>query len=99
MTAGFPCRGCGFLVLDGPPGTFAICPVCGWEDDNVQAADPSYQGGANGVSLSDHRRDVLRRLPAAIREYRGFRRDPGWPAEGTAAAPDAEPGAAADGGA
>lgn len=34
-----------------PPGTFAVCPVCWWEDDNVQARDPEYGGGANRVSL------------------------------------------------
>jgi hypothetical protein len=89
----FPCQGCGFLVLDGPHGTFAICPICGWEDDNVQASDPSYASGANGISLADHREGVLRRLPATVREHAGFRRDSGWLAGVARAAPDAEPGA------
>ena len=34
-----------------PPGTFEICPVCFWEDDEVQFRDPDYEGGANSVSL------------------------------------------------
>jgi hypothetical protein len=35
------------------PGTFDICPVCRWEDDNLQFDDPSYAGGANRVSLNE----------------------------------------------
>jgi Zn finger protein HypA/HybF involved in hydrogenase expression len=31
---------------------FEICPICGWEDDNIQGADPNYCGGANGISLN-----------------------------------------------
>jgi hypothetical protein len=38
-----------------PPGTFEICPVCFWEDDNVQFEDPNYVGGANSVSLNQAR--------------------------------------------
>jgi hypothetical protein len=52
----FPCPCCGSLTLDEePPGTFYICPVCWWEDDNVQAADPNYRGGANKESLNEVR--------------------------------------------
>lgn len=48
----YPCQCCGFLTLDErPPGTFAICPVCWWEDDDVQGRDHDYAGGANDVSL------------------------------------------------
>ena len=51
-----PCPCCGFLALtEPPPGTFAICPVCFWEDDNVQFADPDYAGGANSMSLNEAR--------------------------------------------
>jgi hypothetical protein len=52
----FPCPCCGYLTLpEAPPGTFFICPVCFWEDDNVQFADPAYSGGANEVSLDEAR--------------------------------------------
>ena len=45
---------CGFLTIsEQTPGTFEICEVCGWEDDNVQATDPAYSGGANHVSLNE----------------------------------------------
>jgi len=38
-------------------GGYDICPVCFWEDDNVQAEDPDYAGGANHVSLNEARRN------------------------------------------
>ena len=51
-STGFPCPCCAFLTLsEEPPGTHAICPVCGWEDDGVQFRDPDYEGGANSESL------------------------------------------------
>lgn len=49
----FVCPCCGRKALDEkPPGTFDICPVCFWEDDDVQFDDPDYVGGANAVSLN-----------------------------------------------
>jgi hypothetical protein len=52
----FLCPCCGNPTLpEAPPGTFFICPVCGWEDDNVQFADPAYAGGANRLSLDEAR--------------------------------------------
>ena len=57
----FPCPCCGYTTLDEePPGTFDICPVCNWEDDNVQFNDSSYRGGANGVSLQEARENFKR---------------------------------------
>jgi len=54
----YKCLCCGYLTLSAqPPGTFEICPVCFWEDDNVQAADPTFEGGANKVSLQEARRN------------------------------------------
>jgi hypothetical protein len=52
----FACPCCGYLtLLDRPPGTFDICPVCGWEDDDAQFNDPELSGGANQVSLREAR--------------------------------------------
>ncbi|NWO08761.1 MAG: hypothetical protein HLX50_24580 [Alteromonadaceae bacterium] len=56
MNHACPC--CRYLTLDEePPGTFEICPVCGWEDDEVQFLDPTYDGGANAVNLDQARRN------------------------------------------
>ncbi len=49
----FKCPCCGYITLsEAPPGTYEICSVCFWEDDEVQFNDPSYAGGANKVSLN-----------------------------------------------
>ncbi|MCB9492530.1 MAG: hypothetical protein H6674_10745 [Dehalococcoidia bacterium] len=54
-----PCCGC-FTLDQEPPGTFGLCPVCWWEDDSVQFADPDYAGGANVPCLREARREYLR---------------------------------------
>ncbi|MDB4929378.1 MAG: hypothetical protein JWM10_1862 [Myxococcaceae bacterium] len=36
-------------------GSYDICPVCFWEDDPAQAADPRFAGGANALSLEQCR--------------------------------------------
>jgi hypothetical protein len=46
-----PCPCCGYLVFDEPPGSYAICPICFWEDDHVQLRFPTLEGGANKLSL------------------------------------------------
>lgn len=38
-------------LTEEPPGTFEVCPVCYWEDDEVQFKNLDYDGGANAVSL------------------------------------------------
>jgi Cysteine-rich CPCC len=56
----FPCPCCGYLTLpERPPGSYEICEVCGWEDDNVQAEDPDFRGGANRDSLNEVRASFL----------------------------------------
>jgi len=48
----YPCPCCGYLTFDEQPcGNYEICPVCFWEDDNVQNENSSYAGGANRISL------------------------------------------------
>jgi hypothetical protein len=57
----YACPCCGYLTLaNEPPGTYAICEVCFWEDDGVQFRDPDYTGGANRVSLSEARDSFVR---------------------------------------
>ncbi|MDQ7814927.1 MAG: CPCC family cysteine-rich protein [Patescibacteria group bacterium] len=58
METKYPCPCCGFLTLsEQPPGTYDICPVCNWEDDNVQYEDTDFEGGANKVSLNQARKN------------------------------------------
>lgn len=63
------CCCCGYLTLgEAPPGTYEICPVCGWEDDFVQFEDPDIEGGANQVSLNVARA-YFKAIGASDRNY------------------------------
>jgi hypothetical protein len=48
------CACCGFATLP-EDSMFEICPLCGWEDDDIQNDDPDYPGGANKLSLNEYR--------------------------------------------
>ncbi|MBX3322115.1 MAG: hypothetical protein KF757_03910 [Phycisphaeraceae bacterium] len=77
MRQKYPCPCCDFLTLDHqPPGTFEICPVCGWEDDQVQYNDPNYKGGANELSLLEARRDFQVSRAADVDKSKWLRRPP-----------------------
>ena len=55
---GYPCPCCGFLTRSEQTyGTFEICPICNWEDDDIQYNNPNLKGGANQESLLDARRN------------------------------------------
>lgn len=48
----YTCPCCGYKTLtEEPPGTYDICRVCFWEDDDTQYYDPDYKDGVNDVSL------------------------------------------------
>lgn len=74
----YPCPCCGFLVFSEPAGSYAICPLCGWEDDHVQLGHPGMRGGANGGSLKEYQDSALRDLPPSVEEYQGYVRHPDW---------------------
>jgi len=46
-----------FTIKNPDPLEHEICPVCFWENDPIQNADPEYDGGANKVSLSKARKN------------------------------------------
>lgn len=53
----YQCPCCGNYTLhEKPPGTYEICEVCNWEDDEIQFMDPTYSGGANLLCLQDARK-------------------------------------------
>ncbi|WP_137392522.1 CPCC family cysteine-rich protein [Rhodoligotrophos defluvii] len=55
-----PCPCCGTRVIS-KPGSYEICPICGWEDDPLQSEDPEFWGGANQLSLNQARAAWLAR--------------------------------------
>jgi hypothetical protein len=73
-----PCPACGFLTLEGAYGSYVICDRCGWEDDQVQLANPACGGGANSESLIEAQANALARYPAGVEVADGLRRDLRW---------------------
>lgn len=51
----FKCPVCGKYTFKSGPGSYEICPVCGWEDDKAQYKDPNLKGGANRFSLKEYK--------------------------------------------
>jgi hypothetical protein len=47
----YPCPCCGYIVFAEPPGSYAICPICDWEDDDLQLRWPVVGGSANKMNL------------------------------------------------
>jgi len=79
ITECLACPGCGFKTIeDEIYGSYDICSICGWEDDNVQLANPCSQGGANGASLHEVQVGILKDVPMSVMECKGFVRDVTW---------------------
>jgi hypothetical protein len=74
-----PCPSCGFLTVDDETyGTYNICEVCGWEDDQLQLANPCSGDGANSESLYESQLQALKEVPVEINEYEGICRSSVW---------------------
>jgi hypothetical protein len=70
----YPCPCCGFLTLsEVPPGTFEICPVCNWEDDDVQFNNIDFTGGANEESLRVARENFKKFKASSIKYLKEVR--------------------------
>ncbi len=74
-----PCPACGFHTIDeNCYGSYNICPICAWEDDAVQLANPACGGGANASSLVDVQISILANLPLNITVLDGVERSKIW---------------------
>lgn len=51
----FKCPVCGQYTFQSGPGSYEICPICGWEDDKAQYKDANLKGGANRFSLKEYK--------------------------------------------
>jgi hypothetical protein len=69
-------------MFDEPPGSYAICVICNWEDDSVQLRHPTMQGEANKESLVEYQTKILKQISLEIKIHRIFNkeflRDPQW---------------------
>lgn len=64
------------MTFDEPLGSFNICIVCGWEDDDVQLRFPRMRG-ANRLSLMQHQQAWLKSVQN-LKQPRPELRDPMW---------------------
>jgi hypothetical protein len=79
----YPCVCCGYLAIDRP-AQYDICPICFWEDDDIQLTFV-LSGGANHVSLIDAQKNFMSfgacesRVRNLVRQP-SFEetKDPGW---------------------
>jgi len=86
LPAEYPCPCCGFLSFGEPPGSYDICPICFWEDDELQLEyGTTLAGGANKPTLQDAQRTFVScgacepEMVAHVRKPGpSDRRDPTW---------------------
>jgi len=84
----YHCPCCGYRTLEEkPPGTYEICEICFWEDDEIQYRDPDYEGGANELSLRNYQKDVIAGLFLKRKPVDGEERSPDWKPFGIKANP------------
>lgn len=59
-TSKLTCPCCGYKTLATDYyGSFIICDVCFWEDDESQMLNPTSIGGANKTSLIDSQKNFI----------------------------------------
>ena len=66
------------MTLQGEYGSYAICELCDWEDDGVQLANPTSEGGANERSLAQAQEMSVVKYPVHVQLAAGNRRGSGW---------------------
>ena len=77
----YPCPVCGYMSFSEPPGSYDICSVCNWEDDQLQAKHPRMRGGANGGSIFDYQQEEQMAKWVIEKNEDGhdvLERDPDW---------------------
>lgn len=81
----YTCVCCGYKTLSDYPGSYEICPICFWEDDQIQILDPWYEGGANRPCLSQAQENFAKlgacessAIPHVRKPLATDHRDPQW---------------------
>ena len=55
----YTCPCCGYKTIPRLDTFYDLCPVCFWETDPIQLADPHYKGGANRPSLAEAQQNFI----------------------------------------
>jgi hypothetical protein len=55
----YACPCCGYKTIYREDTFYDLCPVCFWETDPIQLADPHYKGGANRPSLVEAQHNFI----------------------------------------
>jgi hypothetical protein len=70
------------MSFSGPPGSYDICSICNWEDDQLQAQHPRMRGGANTGSIYDYQQEETMVKWAEVEKDEDgndvLERDPTW---------------------
>lgn len=80
----YTCPCCGYLTIQGQPGSYSVCSVCNWEDDPIQMLNPWFAEGANKPSLVDAQKNFKRyghcngEEPSEQAKQPDVVRDPAW---------------------
>ncbi len=68
----YQCSCCGYFTLQEKPiGSYEICPVCFWEQCDLQEIDPDYVGGPNTISLNQAKEN-FRLFGACEQQFRSM---------------------------
>jgi Cysteine-rich CPCC len=55
----YTCPCCGYKTIPRADTFYDLCPVCFWETDPYQFANPHYKGGANAPSLTEAQQNFI----------------------------------------
>jgi Cysteine-rich CPCC len=55
----YACPCCGYKTIVREDTFYDLCPVCFWETDPYQLANPTYSGGANSPSLTEAQQNFI----------------------------------------
>lgn len=55
----YTCPCCGYKTIEREDTFYDLCPVCFWETDPYQLANPAYSGGANRPSLQEAQQNFI----------------------------------------
>jgi Cysteine-rich CPCC len=55
----YTCPCCGYKTIEREDTFYDLCPVCFWETDPYQLANPHYKGGANAPSLAEAQQNFI----------------------------------------